>query len=483
VLVVLSTFLVAIGFQILDLGYHIRTIAIANVLFYLSCGAVILAIKEFNCNLKRVFTLFLISLLFLSSISTAFFYKLATMETDTRARLAWGSPEVCVQKALDECNTGIDSSIRYIMDGCVDEWAYALFNKGIANIPYEKIAVTEQGQLYLYSFVLKLFNVFNLYPLIVINAMSNLITALLLYIFCRHYINSQTAIFAAIGVLFLPEGILWAGVLHKDSLVLLLIMLLVFSYIKIFKEKRYPYYILMILTFYSLSFLRSGIVLAMLLTGFLVSLWIGKKVSGSILFIGIIVFAALIFSALFPRAVVQDISNKVIFKPIDKLFIGSSARLDSQNITYTTTKENSYIERVGGGDLTIQKVYYAPIRLAMLLISPFPPWMVRHWNDYFILPSTWVVMLMMPYALLGFFRLGNTGDLNKIFTLTFIALSIAIAFAGPFLLERYRLMLMPMYFSIAGQYFVTKKTSFHLILFICMFVGTLILYLVYLVIK
>jgi hypothetical protein len=243
VLVVLSTFLVAIGFQILDLGYHIRTIAIANVLFYLSCGAVILAIKEFNCNLKRVFTLFLISLLFLSSISTAFFYKLATMETDTRARLAWGSPEVCVQKALDECNTGIDSSIRYIMDGCVDEWAYALFNKGIANIPYEKIAVTEQGQLYLYSFVLKLFNVFNLYPLIVINAMSNLITALLLYILCRHYINSQTAIFAAIGVLFLPEGILWAGVLHKDSLVLLLIMLLVFSYIKIFKEKRYPYYI------------------------------------------------------------------------------------------------------------------------------------------------------------------------------------------------------------------------------------------------
>jgi hypothetical protein len=129
-----------------------------------------------------------------------------------------------------------------------------------------------------------------------------------------------------------------------------------------------------------------------------------------------------------------------------------------QNLAYRSSKEDSLVEKVGGGDLDLGTAYFVPIRIAMYPFVPFPPWKVRSDEDFFILPSTWMIVLSLLFFCTALLRILRSGDRPGGIMLIFLAcLSAAVAFAGPFVYERYRLLLTPIYLVLSATTWVNTS--------------------------
>jgi len=178
---------------------------------------------------------------------------------------------------------------------------------------------------------------------------------------------------------------------------------------------------------------------------------VGKRVFTYIL---VVVTTAVVFWTIDPQGAANNILQKSVIRVFDKLRSGSTSHLDVENITYRTTKEESLTHRVGGGDLNLSKTYFVPLRILSYLIAPFPPMHRNNRSDSFILPNTYFFsLLLVPFAL-GFMRsfLPSQGGVVRDLSISFVILGTAIAFAGPFVYERYRLGITPLFLIIALAY-------------------------------
>lgn len=363
--------------------------------------------------------------------------------------------------------TAIDAGQTFIMDGGIDQWVYVLFRNGLTSIPYESIPVQEKGVLYLYSAVMVLLGKFDTYYLVLVNWMAHVVAALLLYAVVSRTYDRQAGLLAGGLFLVFPENLYWGGTLYKDGLVVMLVLAAIYALLRV-SDGRRLHFLTLSLALYGIAFFRSGQLLAVMLAG-AVALACGGRRSIRRLaeYAAVIMVSAGVFALVFPSPVTAEIQNRAFGRVYGKLIHGSTYTLDAHNITYRTTKQESLIERVGGGDLDINKLHYVPLRVAAYMIAPFPPWQTRFAGDNYIIPTTWAIVSLLSFFAVGFFR-GISGGFGPAMTLCifFLCLGIVIVFAGPFIYERYRLLITPLYLAISSSVLMSSPWRTRALLFL-----------------
>lgn len=351
----------------------------------------------------------------------------------------------------------VDPRTFFIMDGLIDIWVYVQSKGGLTVVPYQLMGVQERGIVYLYATVMHVMGGFNSYYMVLTNWLAHLLATTILYAISKRVYGVKAAAIGAGLYLVFPENIYWGGVIYKDEIVVLTVLAGAYSLLQIVQERRHSYYILFVVAIVSMAFLRSGLIWSMVCAGLISHAISGadwlKSLGKYVTVIAVTVVGA---SLLLPAGVAGDLDQKILRKPYEKLVGGSTAYLDTQSISYRTSKLESMVERIGGGDLNLKKIYFVPIRIGFHLISPFPPTSMRFEGDRYILPSTYLFTILLTFFAVGIYRGVLTMGGTTMMATQFILLGLTIAFAGPFVYERYRLVLTPFFLSIAISVLVTS---------------------------
>ena len=352
-------------------------------------------------------------------------------------------------------NIQIKSGSAFMMDGGIDVWVLILKEAGFHQIPLNNIPVNEPGIMYLYAFIMRLAQEHIPYLMLLTNWTAHIFSALIIYCLCFERLGRIVSGLASGLFLVSPENIYWGATIYKDGLSTLIILLIIYAFIRVREGAKY-YYLLFSVALIYLAFLRSGFVVPIIVIGLLLMLVADRKGVGKRVFtyILVVVTTAVVFWTIDPQGAANNILQKSVIRVFDKLRSGSTSHLDVENITYRTTKEESLTHRVGGGDLNLSKTYFVPLRILSYLIAPFPPMHRNNRSDSFILPNTYFFsLLLVPFAL-GFMRsfLPSQGGVVRDLSISFVILGTAIAFAGPFVYERYRLGITPLFLIIALAY-------------------------------
>lgn len=151
---------------------------------------------------------------------------------------------------------------------------------------------------------------------------------------------------------------------------------------------------------------------------------------------------------------VDGFSNKLeksLTRTTDKAIHGSGAHLDTQNLTYTTTRENSLFQKLKIHEVTASNFFYAPaVKGALYFLLPLP---VNHYvnrSDLFHKLSTTIYFTLFPLLLVGIAGILKNRTREELYLLVTFALFVMLILgAGPMLLPRYRIMVSPFFLLIA----------------------------------
>jgi len=140
-----------------------------------------------------------------------------------------------------------------------------------------------------------------------------------------------------------------------------------------------------------------------------------------------------------------------VTRATDKIIISTSTHLDTQNITYTTTKENSLFEKLKLHEVTPYNFFFAPaVKGALYFLLPLP---VNHYvslADRFHKMGTIIYFTLFPLLLVGIFSILKNRTREELYLLAVFCLLIALILgAGPILVPRYRIMVVPFFLLIA----------------------------------
>lgn len=348
----------------------------------------------------------------------------------------------------------LSSEHRYWLDGGLDQWVFVLFNHGLFALGYDQIPVQEKGLLYLYAALLRVAGDFNTYLLLVANCAAQVLSSWLLLRIALQFAPPGAAFGAAALLLVMPDALYWGSLIHKDNFVVCLVLLCLWSALAAFasQSRSWGYAALFAASLIALAFTRSGLVVPLICGGALaIVLARASRLERLARYLASVVAGVALVAAILPPSAAKDLRIQVFDRLYYKLSQGSSYKLDVQNIEFRTTAEDSLVYRLSGGDLSLKKLHFVPVRVAMYFVAPFPPWPARTRLDYFVLPSTWLLVPLWFFFLKGCWKgWRQSGDAAVWALSSFVVLAVAVAFAGGFVHERYRLALMPFYLSFAA---------------------------------
>lgn len=456
-------------------------ISLFCVLFISMIISFFLSVRQF-CGRKQLEWLVFafLSILSLAIMTIVYIDKISDIEPSGRTK-AWGW-----DMAQHGTEGDIDLNQHYIMDGAIDEWIYVLSNDGLGSIPYEKIPVMEKGILYFYASLLS-FTAYNTYNLVVLNWLTHILSSLLLMKVVTFSYEKKVGIIVGLIFIVFPENLYWGGVVFKDGFVLFLVLLLIYNVEGVAVRNRFLSYVAIGLILVAIAFTRSGILLALICCSICaVTVLSKRRLACFFEFIVLLLITYYIFVNVFPSNITIDIERKAFHRIVNKISHGNDAELDNENITYQTTKEQSLVYRAGG-TLDKENVVFVPIRFLMYLVAPFPPLNLRVTSDQYILPSTWMIMLLAPFFFVGsmkIFRRTVSGYFDSfILFIYFVFLGLCVVYAGPFVLERYRMIFIPMYLAISLDFLVSAPMKCRIYLFVTSIGGSIFLYMVWLHLK
>lgn len=373
----------------------------------------------------------------------------------------------------------IEPNMKFIADGQVDLWAYILYRDGIFSIPYLSIPISQVGIVYFYAFIFSIIDDFNNYYLVILNSLLKTLTGIFVFKIGQRFMNSKASMMASLFICLLPEGLLWAGMIHKDNIVMFLLMGIFLLYYKIFIDKncKYKYFGLFIIMLFILAFIRIGFFIPVILLGIIFSV-LTKSKKLNFKFIILIIF--IIFVLIIPMNINQDIIHKIYIV----LETASGIKTPEEILSYTNSEETSIVKSISEHKLSIIKFFLIWFHMLMYYISPFPPFVVREKIDYWLIPSTWLIIFLIPFALIGFFKFFKKCNLNQNFiVLGFLFINLTIVLSGPWILERYRLVSMP-FFSLMAFFAWNRVKNIERFLILSLMPGVIIiLWIVYLLIK
>lgn len=357
----------------------------------------------------------------------------------------------------------VQPSQRFAMDGQIDQWLYGYYTLGLEKYTYEKTAIQEQGLFLVYWAILRLYGEFSTTVLVISNALFHLASSCIVYAMVRRWFggNGPASVVAAI-FLFSPDTIFWSTALGKDNLVVLLIVICQYLTLSVGDVRNgWTRHVLIALALVDLAFCRSSMVIPVMLATALSILVAAREPRDALRkFVVTTIAVSAVFVLVFPPPVVKDIQRKSFQQLVSKLVGGSSLHLDIENITFRTTKEDSLVYSIGGGDINLGKIGYVPIRIAMYLLAPFPPFLPATEGEGARVAGSVVLTSLLPLFLLGLATaIRDRGRPTLVLACYFAMIMTAVAFAGPYVYERYRLMMLSAYFTIAIAAAFTIRNS------------------------
>jgi hypothetical protein len=340
------------------------------------------------------------------------------------------------------------------------------------------IHLSEKGIVYIFA-VLFLFFGTNAWVVVLFNSLIIIFTGILIFLIGNRW-HWKVGISAAILFCLLPEGLAWALEMRKDNIVVLLTTGILYTHIRFFCDNKKNYLFLFFILLIPLSFIRGGLVVASIASLLFFIFWgnAKKKIHAKALISVATVVAVIAFIIL-----LLDISAKVFTNPFAQLLKGDMYSFSDREFSYADSKETSIVYNFTG-NLSIITIYKLPLRILFYYLAPFPPTRITDYSDYFVNPSTSFLLILLPFMVLGviyFFK--QKSSEYKLINSYLYGFMIAMAFAGPFVMARYRLMTLPILFLMASERIInmSKKRMYDLFLLSPIFI--LVLLVIYYLIK
>lgn len=230
---------------------------------------------------------------------------------------------------------------------------------------------------------------------------------------------------------------------------------------------------------FALLFIRVGFFIPIILLGLIFAI-VTRNIKLNFIFLSIALFLIIIFISIIPMHISKDIINKICIS----LEIAGGIRSHEEILSYTDTKKTSIVESISEHELPIIKFFSIWFHMLIYYISPFPPFIFHEKVYYWIIPSTWMIIFLLPFAFIGFFKFFKKNNLDQNFiAITFLIINLTIALSGPWILERYRLVSMP-FFSIMAFFSWNRVKNMDRFLILSSMPGfIIILWIIYLLIK
>ena len=169
--------------------------------------------------------------------------------------------------------------------------------------------------------------------------------------------------------------------------------------------------------------------------------------------------------------VLADVSNVPIIRdhgsPLSLKFYQSQAKIANERPAELNASNPALsLGVLTSGALTEGKFYWIPVRFLLYYFNP-PPWTTGYGTwDPFRMSSALIVWMAMPAMAYGLVRLARQWRTTYFLLIPFLSGSILISSATPFLDDRLRTMMMPLFLAVAfwGWEEIRKWWQFYLLM-------------------
>lgn len=282
------------------------------------------------------------------------------------------------------------------------------------------------------------------------NSLLGVLTAILVYSIYKELFSRKGAKLACLLTAFSPTLFLWSITNLKDTAIILLLTLLLYSYVKLFSSRKIWYLLIPVLLFLFNGY-RGQLVLS-IITGFIIALAYNIKWNPKRLFVLALVLTILLSGYLVCKPC-KDRATIVFEKININFLIGfQKGYVDSGGTVYKIYPERFYESSSAEPIKKIEIAGSLAKGLAFLMFKPFF-WEIDNLSKlaYYPIGLAWGVLF--PFFVVGFY-IGSRYYLRKtiflLFSFILIALVISLTEGNVGTMIRHRDMIAPIYIILAS---------------------------------
>jgi len=320
----------------------------------------------------------------------------------------------------------------------INLWSSGL--RDLTALSIEALRLSDSGNLGSYDFwnaIVYYFAGVNPITMIFINCVVSSLTAVLIYSITKQIWNEKSAKFAACLTAFWPSTFFWSVQNLKEPLVIFLSVILLWAFIRLKKQFR----------FYMLLIILASTVALRYLRGFLLPLFYGVILPGSVLFSSkhkkVVLFWVVIFSA--AAIVIIKLYHPNLIDPSRALKFLQQERAGRAygNLGLATNFNIGNISNL---------IIFMPVFLANALLAPYP-WQVGSMSQISSMPEMLLFYALIPLMFIGgkiLIKNRSRESWILIFYILIIALVLSVIEGNAGTLFRHRSMILPLCFILIG---------------------------------
>lgn len=342
--------------------------------------------------------------------------------------------------------------LHTLADGQADAIANALYKCGLC-LRRDEIPLSEPFIAYIFYGIAVISGEFNQGLIWLTLHAINLFTAVFILKTIREIfpLVRFSRLFPLLYVLT-PDAHVASTLLFKDGLLALTFIILFYLNSRHIFLKRLPWAlfelpsILLIALLYEL---RSGTLSAIILIT-LISTMVDRR--NWVQHLRIVLLAAFTIGIAGNNADILGKIGSSVQRAYDKTTQGTSSHLDMVNLSYTTSRENSLLEKLHLNQITKFNFYYAPmVKGGLYFLLPLPIEKYSNLIDNLHRVSSFLYFLLFIFFLDGIRKIVWRGMPQELYLLAFFGICMALILgAGPMLVPRYRIMASGFFFLITA---------------------------------
>jgi hypothetical protein len=346
--------------------------------------------------------------------------------------------------------TGEAYRLAPIADAYADVIANAMYQCGMC-VPGTHVPLSEPFIAYIFVAISFIAGEFNQHILWLTLQTINFAAAVVLLAIARRFFPSARFSWALPVIyilLFDVHGVTLR--LFKDGLVAFVLICLFYTNAQ-YLEKNKPkvfFELLSVLLIVLLYNLRTGTLPAILCLSILSCVFDRKR---WLLHVRVLIAGIVAIVALGNFEGFSDKLERSLTRTTDKVMYGSGRHLDNENLTYTTTQENSLFHKLKLHEVTPSNFFYAPlVKGALYFLLPLPGTKFVNQADSLHKMSTTIYFVLFTLLMVGAFSILKNRTREELYLLAVFGLFVVLILgAGPMLLPRYRIMVSPFFLLIA----------------------------------
>lgn len=337
--------------------------------------------------------------------------------------------------------TGYDA-FRY------DYWAANLAQRGLS-LSYARSLPGDYGGVVLWYGLI--YFIFGHHPLfaVLFNTLLGGLTSLLTYKLSLSLLSRREARWAAVGVMVWPHLVFYAALLMKEALIAFLFVLALYSWLRLRQDSKSNKLVLgagLAASLYGLLENRIPMVAIVLVVMLSEGLLTGRRRQSVLLAIA----ASIVLVFLASYVAVSPIVLSRFGGILDPRFVVDYMEEYAQRpLEKSATDPASSLGIATSVGLSPSRAYLIPVRMAFFYLNP-PPWQwgLQPTADPFRIPSAFLIYLSLPAVVYGLVCLIRQRKGHWIW-IAFIFGTFVIGVPTPFLDDRLRVPLMPLYVMLA----------------------------------